>query len=64
MGLEYKKWVSDPLSGEEAYATTWNTGSTGTHGGDPGFILSTASGLLDLFLVEFLRVNEEACGKR
>ena len=61
---EYKKWVSDPLSGEEMPATTWDTGSTGTHGRDPGFILSTASGLLDLFLVEFLRVNEEACGKR
>ena len=64
VGLEYKKWVSDPLSGEEMPATTWDTGSTGTHGKNPGFILSTASGLLDKFLVEFLRVNEEACGKR
>ena len=62
--LKYKKLVSDPLSGEEMYAATWDTGSTGTHSGNPGFILSIASGLLDKFLVEYLRVNEEACGKR
>ena len=62
--LEFKKWVSDPLSGERIPAATWNTGSFGTHGGDSGYILSTISEHLDEFLVEFLRVNEEACGKR
>ena len=64
VGLEYKKWVSDPLSGEEAYAATWENGSTGTHGGDSGYILSAISRHLDQFLVEFLRVNEAACEKR
>ena len=62
--LEYNKWVFDPLSGEEAYAATWDTGGTGTHAGNSGFILSTVSGQPDKFLVEYLRVNEAACGKR
>ena len=62
--LEFNKVVSDPLSGERLYATTWNIGSFGTHAGDSGFILSDISQHLDKFLVEFLRVNEEACGKR
>ena len=62
--LEYNKWVFDPLSGENAYAGTWDIGGTGTHGGDSGFILSVVSQHLDKFLVEYLRVNEAACGKR
>ena len=62
--LEFNKVVSDPLSGERLYATTWNSSSTGAHAGDSGYILSSVSRHLDRFLVEFLRVNEEACGKR
>ena len=38
--------------------------STGTHGGDDGFIVQSVSELLDTFLVEYLRVNDEACGSR
>ena len=34
--LEYKKLVLDPASGEPGFAATWNTGSTGTHGGKAG----------------------------
>ena len=64
VSLEYKKRVLDPLSGLGGLATTWNSGSTGTHGRDSGFILSGVSQHLDRFLVEFLRVNEAACGKQ
>ena len=64
VGLEFSKWVFDSLSGEELYAVTWGADSTGTHGGDSGFLLSAVSQHLDKFLVEYLRVNEEACGKR
>ena len=62
--LEFRKWVSDPLSGEEAYAATWKNGATGIAASGSGFILSTISQYLDRFLVEFLRVNEAACEKR
>ncbi len=64
VNLRYKKRVLDPLSGLGGFATTWNSGGTGTHGRDPGFILSGVSQHLDRFLVEFLRVNEASCGKR
>ena len=59
--LNYKKTVTDLASGETAFATTWETGLTGLHGGDAGYILSAISRNLDRFLVEFLRVNEGAC---
>ena len=46
------------LTGE---VTTWELGSTGTHGKDSGFIIQNISSKVDRFLVEYLRVNETAC---
>ena len=60
--VEYVKRLRDPLSGETFPAGTWMESSTGTHSGDDGFIVQSVSELLDKFLVEYLRVNEEACG--
>ena len=64
ISVEYKKIVIDSASGHEFPATTWTTGSTGTNGRESSYILSSISEHLDRFLVEFLRVNEEACEKR
>lgn len=61
--LEYNKRVFDVATGELGVATTWDTGSTGTHGGDAGYIVSALSEKLDRFLVEYLRVNESACSR-
>ena len=61
--LEYNKLVSDIATGELGMATTWNIGSTGTHGGDASYIVSSLSEKLDRFLVEYLRVNESACSR-
>ena len=57
----YNKVVYDGVSGETNYATTRNFASTGTHGGDAGFILQGLSEYLDRFILEYLRVNEDAC---
>ena len=62
--LSYNKSFYDPLSGFRFPATTWNANSTGIAGSGSGFILSLISQHLDKFLVEYLRVNEEACAKR
>ena len=63
--LEYNKMLFDPASGESGMATTWDIGQTGTHGQDAAaFIVSGLSEVLDRFLTEYLRVNEEACGGR
>ena len=48
----------DPLEGP---ATTWRTGTIGTHGGDASFILSSLSLHVDKFIDEYLRVNADAC---
>ncbi len=60
--LGFKKILFD---GDFAYAsgsaTTWSSSSTGTHGGDAGYIVLALSQHVDRFLVEFLRVNEDAC---
>ena len=60
--LAYKKTLLDPASGEGGLGTTWENGSTGTHGGDAERVVSTLSRHLDQFLTEYLRVNEAACG--
>ena len=59
--LGFRKVVKDVMSGELNHGTTWSTGSTGTHGRNPGFIRSTVSEHTDEFIDEYLRVNEEAC---
>ena len=62
--VEYKKRVFDYYSNGAFYASTWDIAFTGTHGKDGGYILAGVSELMDVFLVEYLRVNEEACAKR
>ena len=61
LNVDYYKWVYDAVSGETNYAATWDIGSAGTHGGDAGFILQGLSEYLDRFILEYLRVNEDAC---
>ena len=61
--VEYHKWVFDLASGESIWAPTWISGGAGTHGGRAAYILSSVSQHLDEFLVEYLRVNEEHCGR-
>ena len=62
--MEYRKQVRDLASGEVNVTTTWDTGATGTHGGDAAYIVSAVSEYLDRFLTQYLRVNEAACGTR
>ena len=64
ISVRYNKIVYDPLSDLSYHTPTWQKGLIGTHGGNSGNILSSLSGQLDKFLVEYLRVNEEACEKR
>ena len=62
--VEFKKMLFDPLSLDTWPATTWHSASTGTHGGNSSYILSSISQHIDRFLVQFLRVNDEACRKK
>lgn len=59
--VEFKKSLFDPISEESNYASTWQSGSVGTHGEDAGFILQDLSEHVDKFIDEYLRVNAEAC---
>lgn len=61
--VEYFKFLDDSVSEGSGFAPTWNSGSFGTHGGDGGFIMQALSEHVDRFLLEYLRVNEAACGQ-
>ena len=61
MNLSFHKIVLDPVSELIYQAPTWSSNHTGTHGGDAGFIMSSLAGRIDIFLVEYLRVNESDC---
>ena len=61
VSVEYHKWLFDQISDETWSARTWNDSTTGRHGGDGGYIMQTLSESLDLFVLEYLRVNEDAC---
>ena len=59
--IYYKRWLADPASGNAGFASTWNRSAVGTHGGNPGYILSGVSRYTDRFIDEYLRVNADAC---
>ena len=60
--LEYRKILYDAdFAHASGAATTWKLRSVGTHGGDAAYIVSAVSQDMDKFIVEFLRVNEDAC---
>ena len=61
ISLDYNKLVDDPASDVTGPAALWKSSALGTHGGDSSYILSSISGIMDGFLVEYLRVNESAC---
>ena len=61
VSVGYHRNVSNAF-GHDGIAMTWNAGSTGTHGRDAGYIVSSLSQHLDSFLAAYLRVNEQACG--
>ena len=59
----YRKLLHDEALDIGGMAETWNTGAAGMHGGSgASFILQGVSEHMDLFVVEYLRVNEPACG--
>ena len=64
IALNYRKALYDTSLGGRYKAVTWHGGSFGIHGGQPSNIVSYLSGHLDKFLVEYLRVNDEACEAR
>ena len=59
--VAYHKLVFDQVSGHTFRAATWTNAGIGSHTSDSSYILSKLSTTVDQFLVEFLRVNEEAC---
>lgn len=60
--VELKKRVTDELYSDLYFlSTSWETGSTGTHGNSSSYIISSLGGALDHFIDEYLRVNEKDC---
>lgn len=62
VNVAYWKRVWDPVSEVLHSAVTWQSGSTGTHANDGGYIVQSLSEHVDRFLVEYLRVNKKDCG--
>ena len=60
--FKYYKLMKDIMSGERNLAVAWDVSTAGI--GDPSFILSAVSEKADMFIDEYLRVNQDSCGKR
>ena len=59
--VEFKKRMLEPKLDAFGMSTTWQYSGTGTHGNDASFIVQHISEHLDRFVLEYLRVNENAC---
>ncbi len=63
LDVEYRKRLDDSASGETLFTGTWEAGVTGIHGQVSTHILSALSHSIDLFIDDYLRVNEEKCSQ-
>lgn len=61
--LEYRKTLYDPLSGHTSTAITW-LAAENTSFDDLGGLLREITFSVNLFLSDYLRVNEKACASR
>ena len=61
--VQYHKVVYDLLSEHASLTATWSHAAVGVSRSS-SYILFSLSETLDMFLLEFLRVNQEACEKR
>ena len=61
VGAEYNKIVTDDATDLIYPTVTWIRNSTGTHGRGSDYILSAVFQLTNLFIDEYLRVNEAVC---
>ena len=59
--IGYRKWLTDPRTGEKGATATWVASSTGTHGGEAGYVLSAIAAHAERFVAEYLRVNADSC---
>ena len=59
--VAFNKMLLDAYSKSVQRATTWQDGRIGRYHGGAGFILQGLSELLDRFILDYLRVNEDAC---
>ena len=64
LDFSFHKDLFDPASGLETSAATWDTNILAIEGERPTeAILAVVRTLMDQFVVDYLRVNEQACGK-
>ena len=61
IGLEMRQEVITTYTDLSGIASTWVTQTTGTHGQDHNFVLGSVAQLMDGFIDDYLRVNDEAC---
>ena len=61
VSVSFNKWVYDPIAASPGPAITWHVALTGIYPRGTETILASVSRLVDKFLVEYLRVNEDAC---
>ncbi len=61
VSLVLYKIMSDDVSGVRAFGMSWMFQVTGTHGDAPERVLSDASKVVDRFLTDYRRVNDDAC---
>ena len=57
----FNKSVLDIMTNLQYGAPTWSQSGTGSHNGGITFILHQVSQKIDVFIDEYLRVNEDAC---
>lgn len=58
----FHKILLDEMTGLRLLTESWHSEKAGTHGRDADYILQAVSDDLDAFILQYLRVNEAACG--
>ena len=62
--VKLSRWAAHTGFGYAGWVTVWNLGNVGTHGDDGQYIAGVLPEILDRFITEYLRHNEEWCRRR
>ncbi|MCY4506081.1 MAG: hypothetical protein OXG35_03850 [Acidobacteria bacterium] len=61
--VAFYRWVEAGATTMSGYAATWKRQRLGTHGRSGDYVMQQLSELVDGFILEYLRVTEDSCGR-
>lgn len=61
INVDFVRYLQIVSTGNVMAGATWDSGTVGTHGQDANYVIEAARKYVDIFILQYLRANEEYC---